>query len=78
MPEQIPLEDLLVGGVSMVIGGVALAAAIGSWEWFYQLRIAQRIESAWGRGLARLYYAVVGCLLIVLGAAIMWGFKPIR
>jgi hypothetical protein len=67
-------QDLLVGGISIVLGLVCLAVAVGNWDWFYQLRLARRIQSAWGRRGARIYYAVLGAALITLGAAIMSGW----
>jgi hypothetical protein len=73
-----PFTDLLVGGLSTVLGAVGLAAAAGNWNWFYQLRIAQWMETNWGRGSARAYYAILGLLLIALGLAIMSGMRVWR
>ena len=71
-------QDLMVGSTAVMIGLLGLAVALGNWDWFYQLRLARRIQLAWGRRTARVYYAVLGLLLIALGAAIMLGRIPHR
>jgi hypothetical protein len=71
-------QDLLVGSVAIVIGLLSLAVAVINWSWFYQLRLARRCESRWGRRGARVYYFILGSLLILLGLAIALGRIPHR
>lgn len=71
-------QDLFVGGVAVALGAGAMLAAIANWELPYRLRTAQRIERAYGRGRARLFYAGLGIVLLLLGAAIALGFGPNR
>ncbi len=78
MLTDLRVQDLLVGGIATVTGLLSLAVALGNWSWFYQLRLARRIESSWGRGKARMHYAVLGLMLIALGVAIMTGRSPHR
>ncbi|MCO6456855.1 MAG: hypothetical protein J5I93_16275 [Pirellulaceae bacterium] len=72
------LQDVFVGSVSIAIGLLALAAAIGNWEVSFQLRAGRWFERRWGRMGARVAYAVLGASLIALGIALAAGFGPNR
>jgi hypothetical protein len=78
MITSLGIQDLLIGGISTVMGLFVLAIALGNWDWFYQLRLARRIELAYGRPGARLYYAGLSLLLVALGLAIAMGLIPHR
>lgn len=69
-------EQLFVGGTSIALGVLSLAAGASNREVFFQLTKIQWIETRGGRGLARLTYALVGIVLIGLGIAIAAGFGP--
>ena len=69
-------EELFVGTVSIVLGVAGLIAAIGNWDGYYQLDKVRWFEAVAGRRWARVAYAVIGTLLIVLGVAIALGFGP--
>jgi len=68
-------QDLFVGGISITLGVVALAAAIGNISVFFQTRRAAWLEGRWGRGGVRLTFAVAGTILILLGFTIIAGFR---
>ena len=53
-------EDLLVGGISIVLGALALLAAIFNWDASFQLLKIRWLESRWGRSTVRVIYALLG------------------
>jgi hypothetical protein len=68
-------EDLFVGSVAIVIGAFALVAAVLNWDWYYQLDKARWLESWCGRSGMRVFYGLLGIVLIMLGSAIAMGFS---
>lgn len=69
-------EQLFVGGISIALGVLAIAAGASNLDVCFQLKKIQWIESRGGRGLARVTYAMLGVTLIGLGIAIAMGFAP--
>jgi hypothetical protein len=65
--------DYVVGGVAAVLGAVLVLAAVFNWEWSFRLAKVEFIEARWGRNAARLVYALVGCALLGLAAALLSG-----
>jgi hypothetical protein len=70
------LEELFVGGVAILLGLAGIVAAIGNWDRCYRSTKVRWIESLGGRAAARVFFALIGAFLIVLGAAIALGFGP--
>jgi len=68
--------DIFVGSVALILGTVFLLAALLNYEAAYQLPKAQAIENRFGRRGARIFYALLGIVLLGLGGAIMAGFAP--
>jgi hypothetical protein len=66
-------EHLFVGGVAIVLGTIALVAAIHDHDWYYQLPKTRWIEKRWGRRGARMFYATLGAVLLALGACVALG-----
>jgi hypothetical protein len=66
-------EDLFVGGVAVLLGALALLAAILNRDWYYQLPKTRWIEKRWGRIGARVFYASVGLALLALGVCVILG-----
>ncbi len=60
----------------MAPGLLSLAAAVSGCRWFLESRSASTARSFFGKNGARLYYGIVGLLLIVAGAVIL--FDPMR
>lgn len=54
----------IVQGIFALAGTVALLASLFNWEWFFSTRNAQSIVRGAGRRRARLFYALLGMLLI--------------
>lgn len=69
-------EHLFVGGTSIVLGVLSVAAGATNHEPFFQLRKIKWIETRGGRTMARATYAILGITLIGLGIAIAMGFAP--
>ena len=51
-------------GIFALVGLFSLAAAIFNWDWFFHAQSLPRFVRNAGRKRARLYYALVGILLI--------------
>jgi small neutral amino acid transporter SnatA (MarC family) len=66
--------DTFVGAVSMIVGGVCVAAAIFNWPWYFKMRSSRLLERFGGRTGARIIVALLGVGLIALGGAIAFGF----
>ena len=58
-------EELFVGAVAVVLGLLAVVAAIGNWDGYYRFRKVRWIEAIGGRWSARLVYVLLGVVLIV-------------
>jgi len=53
--------------VAVAVGCFALGGAIWNWNWFYHLRPAPLFVNAFGRTGARVFYAIIGICMILLG-----------
>ena len=69
------IQDIFVGSVSIIIGAVAIAAAIFNIAGAYRTFVARQIETRFGRPATRVFYALLGLAMIVLGCAIIGGFR---
>ena len=69
-------EQLFVGGTSIALGVLSVAAGASNLDVFFQLTKIKWIETCGGRALARTTYAAIGVTLIDLGIAIAMGFAP--
>jgi small neutral amino acid transporter SnatA (MarC family) len=70
------LQDVFVGAVAVGIGLFALLSAAFNWDWSYQFWTARWVESRFGRRGARVFYVILGLVMIALGVAIATGFGP--
>lgn len=68
--------DYFMGGISMVVGAVALLASVFNWDAAFRLRKTRWLDERWGRARTRLAMGVLGAALITLGVAISMGFAP--
>jgi len=71
------VEQVFVGSVAILLGALAVVAAIHNHDWYFRLRKACWIEKRWGRTAVRIVYALLGIALITLGTGIAtehwWG-----
>ena len=54
----------LIQGIFVIVGLLAIGAAIFDWDWFFQAQNTQLIVKNVVRKRARLFYAVLGILMI--------------
>ena len=54
----------LIQGIFAVVGLVAILAAAFNWDWFFQSQNSRFIVQNVGRKQARLFYALLGVLMI--------------
>ena len=59
-----------VQGISALAGIVSLLASLLNWDWFFTTRNAQTIVRNVGRNRARLFYGILG--IIIIGMAIFF------
>lgn len=64
-----------VQGLFVATGVIALLASLLNWDWFFKARNTQFIVSNVGRSWARLFYGVLG--LILIGMAIYFYVETI-
>lgn len=56
-----------IQGIFVLVGLLSVLAALFNWNWFFTAHNAQFIVSNVGRQRARLFYAVLGLLMIATG-----------
>lgn len=61
------MEQVFVSSVAILLGSLGLLVAIVNADWCFQLPKARWVEVRWGRRGARLAYAALGVVLILLG-----------
>ena len=60
----------IVQGIFALAGIVSLRAALLNWDWFFTTRNAQTIVRNVGRSRARLFYGILG--IIIIGMAVFF------
>ena len=60
----------IVQGIFALAGIVSLLASLLSWAWFFTTRNAQPIVRNVGRNRARLFYGILG--IIIIGMAVFF------
>ena len=58
------MSHYIIQGIFALTGIISLLAALLDWEWFFTARNSQFIVQNVGRRQARLFYGVLGVLLI--------------
>ena len=53
-----------IQGIFAIVGLLAILASLFNWDWFFQSQNTQFIVKNVGRKQARLFYAVLGILMI--------------
>lgn len=60
-----------VQGIFATAGLIALLASILNWNWFFTAQNAQLIVRNVGRGRARLFYGLLGVIMIGMGCLLL-------
>ena len=60
----------IVQGIFALAGTVSLLASLLNWDWFFTTRNAQTISRNVGRNRARLFYGILG--IIIIGMAVFF------
>lgn len=58
------MSHYLILGIFAVTGVLSLLAALCNWDWFFTARNAQFVVQNVGRRQARLFYGVLGLILL--------------
>ena len=66
----IKLGQYIVQGIFALAGIVSLLASLLNWDWFFTTRNAQTIVRNVGRNRARLFYGILG--IIIIGMAVFF------
>lgn len=69
------MQDIFVGIISCIVGVVFLYAAATNNQFLFDLHKTRWVVKLWGQPAARIYVALLGLVLIVLGAAIIQGWR---
>ncbi|MBO5014723.1 MAG: immunity 17 family protein [Bacteroides sp.] len=54
----------LIQGIFALVGFIAILASLFNWSWFFQSQNTQFIVKNVGRKQARIFYALLGALMI--------------
>ena len=54
----------IIQGIFVVVGLLAILASLFNWDWFFQSQNTQFIVNNVGRKRSRLFYALLGLLMI--------------
>ena len=57
----------IIQALFVLVGTLALLAALFNWEWFFTAQNTRFIVANAGRTRARLFYAAIGILMIATG-----------
>lgn len=57
----------IIQALFVLVGLLALLAALFDWDWFFTAQNTQFVVANVGRKQARLFYAVIGVLMIATG-----------
>jgi len=66
---SIEFSRYFLHGLFLLAGCFSAACALMNWDWFFKSPNSQFIVKSFGRNYARLFYGIVGLILIVIGGA---------
>jgi len=67
-------QDVFMAGLALMLALLAIGAAVPNRDSYYRLPKVRWIDQRWGRGVARVVYAVMGLILLALGVLILSGW----
>lgn len=57
----------IIQAIFVIVGLLAILAALFNWDWFFNARNSQFIVGNVGRSRARVFYALLGCMMMATG-----------
>ena len=66
------LMHYIIQGIFVVVGLLAILASLFNWDWFFRSQNTQFIVQNVGRKQARLFYALLGVLMIATAIYFFW------
>ena len=57
----------IIQAIFVIVGLLAILAALFNWDWFFNAHNSQFIVCNVGRKQARLFYALLGCMMVATG-----------
>ena len=67
----------IIQALFVLVGLLALLAALFNWDWFFTAQNTQFVVANVGRKQARLFYAVIGVLMIATGVFFFFSVRGI-
>ena len=68
----------IIQGIFVVVGLLAILASIFNWDWFFKSQNTQFIVHNVGRKQARMFYALLGLLMIATAVYFFWEVQAIQ
>ncbi len=69
-------QMLTVGSLMIFGGAIGIGGAVFEWNWFMNSPKAQHFVERLGRAGTRVFYALLGAALLVVGVLMVAGFIP--
>ena len=66
-----------IQGLFVLVGLLSVLAAICNWNWFFTAQNAQLIVRNVGRGRARLFYGLLGVIMIGMAVFFFLNTQPV-
>lgn len=66
-------QERICGLLVIIIGFFSVICSVGNFNWYFNNRKAQGMVRLFGRNGARVFYSIVGVIIIFLGGAVMLG-----
>jgi small neutral amino acid transporter SnatA (MarC family) len=66
--------ELFINILFIVVGVFVLIVSIMNWDWYFNSTKAQRLIRLIGRTGSRIFYSIIGLLLVIIGIGLITGF----
>ena len=68
------MNNTIIGILLVLAGLLPVVAAVEDWDWYMNSRKAKRISNLIGRNSARIFYGILGVVMILGGMAVFFSF----
>lgn len=66
-------EESIYGLLFIIIGFFPIVCSVLNFNWYFNNRKAQGVVRLLGRNGARVFYIILGVIIVILGGAVMLG-----